>query len=129
MSALSWKQYFIYQADYQYWANEVLFECLGRLDPKALDEPQGLHFSTIHRTLDHILVVEELWRLRLQGESPIVDFRTIRHPDWRIENRAAPGGCANCAQLETRPGPSWRRSPTAAPTASAAQLGARRAHA
>ena len=36
MGALSWKQYFIYQADYQHWANEVLFECLGRLDPKAL---------------------------------------------------------------------------------------------
>jgi hypothetical protein len=42
MGALSWKQYFIYQADYQHWANEVLFECLDRLDPKALAEPQGL---------------------------------------------------------------------------------------
>jgi two-component system NtrC family sensor kinase len=52
MSALSWKQYFIYQADYQHWANEVLFECLDRLDPKALAEPQGLFFSTIHQTVD-----------------------------------------------------------------------------
>jgi len=34
MSALSWKQYFIYQADYQHWANEVLFECLDRLDQR-----------------------------------------------------------------------------------------------
>ncbi|CAG0931063.1 MAG: hypothetical protein EFKGCFLK_00303 [Rhodocyclaceae bacterium] len=83
MGAPTWKQYFIYQADYQHWANEVLFECLDRLDPKALAEPQGLHFSTIHQTVDHILVVSQLWRLRLQGESPIVDYKRLHHPDWR----------------------------------------------
>ncbi|MCZ7654662.1 MAG: hypothetical protein M5R42_10885 [Rhodocyclaceae bacterium] len=44
MSALSWKQYFIYQADYQHWANEALFACLDRLDARALSEPQGLFF-------------------------------------------------------------------------------------
>lgn len=88
MSALSWKQYFIYQADYQHWANEALFACLDRLDAKALAEPQGLFFSTIHHTLDHILVVGELWRLRLQGESPIVDFKAIHHPDWRDLKKA-----------------------------------------
>ncbi|MBZ0143847.1 MAG: DinB family protein [Rhodocyclaceae bacterium] len=88
MSALSWKQYFIYQADYQHWANEALFACLDRLDARALSEPQGLFFSTIHHTLDHILVVGELWRLRLQGESPIVDFKAIHHPDWRDLKKA-----------------------------------------
>lgn len=83
MSGLSWRQYFIYQADYQHWANQVLFECLDRLDPKALSEPQGLFFGSIHHTMDHILVVSELWRLRLQGENPLTDFRQIHHPDWR----------------------------------------------
>ena len=83
MGAPSWKQYFIYQADYQHWANEVLFECLGRLDAKTLAEPQGLFFSTIHHTVDHMLVVAELWRLRLQGESPIVDYKRLHHPEWR----------------------------------------------
>ena len=88
MSGLSWRQYFIYQADYQHWANEVLFECLGRLDPKALTEPQGLFFDSIHHTMDHILVVAELWRLRLQGESPIADLKSIQHPDWRELKKA-----------------------------------------
>lgn len=83
MNAPSWKQYFIYQSDYQHWADEVLFECLDRLDPAALAEPQGLYFGSIHHTMDHILVVAELWRLRLQGESPIVDLKTLHHPDWR----------------------------------------------
>lgn len=83
MGGLSWKQYFIYQADYQHWANEVLFECLDRLEPRALVEPQGLFFSSIHHTVDHMLVVAELWRLRLQGESPIVDYKRLHHPDWR----------------------------------------------
>lgn len=83
MGAPSWKQYFIYQADYQHWADTLLFESLDRLEPQALAEPQGLSFSSIHHTVDHMLVVAELWRLRLQGESPIVDFRTLHHPDWR----------------------------------------------
>jgi uncharacterized damage-inducible protein DinB len=88
MGAPTWKQYFIYQADYQHWANEVLFECLDRLSPQALGEPQGLYFSTIHHTVDHILVVAELWRLRLQGESPIVDYKVLHHPDWRELKKA-----------------------------------------
>lgn len=83
MGGLSWKQYFIYQVDYQHWANEVLFECLDRLEPKSLSEPQGLFFPSIHHTVDHILAVAELWRLRLQGESPIVDFKRLHHPVWR----------------------------------------------
>ncbi|HMM55546.1 MAG TPA: DinB family protein [Candidatus Desulfobacillus sp.] len=83
MGTYGWKQHFIYQVDYQHWANEVLFESLGRLDPPALAEPQGLHFSSIHRTMDHILVVAQLWRLRLQGESPAVDYQRLHHPDWR----------------------------------------------
>lgn len=83
MNALNWKQYFIYQADYQHWADGVLFECLDRLEPSALKEPQGLFFGSIHHTVDHILVVAELWRLRLRGESPIVHLKTLHHPDWR----------------------------------------------
>ena len=83
MSGFSWKQYFVHQADYQHWANEVLFECLDRLDPGALAEPQGLFFGSIHHTVDHILVVSELWRARLCGQFVTVDFKTIHHPDWR----------------------------------------------
>lgn len=83
MGGISWRQYFIYQADFQHWANQVLFECLDRLDPKALGEPQGLFFDSIHRTMDHILVVSELWRLRLQGENPLIDLKQIHHQDWR----------------------------------------------
>ena len=31
MGAPSWKQYFIYQADYQHWADTLRFESLDRL--------------------------------------------------------------------------------------------------
>lgn len=104
MGAPSWKQYFIYQADYQHWANEVLFECLGRLDPEALAEPLGLHFSSIHHTMDHMLVVAQLWRLRLQGESPILDYRRLHHPDWReLKNSLRQETRGLQHWLETRP--------------------------
>lgn len=83
MSSLSWKQYFVYQADYQHWANEVLFEGLDRLEPTALKEPQGLFFGSIHHTVDHILAVSELWHARLRGEDVAVDFETVHHPEWR----------------------------------------------
>jgi uncharacterized damage-inducible protein DinB len=83
MSGISWRQFFAYQADYQHWANEVLFECLDRLEPAVLKESQGLFFGSMHHTVDHILVVAELWRRRLQGENPNVDLKAIRHDDWR----------------------------------------------
>jgi len=99
MSGLSWKQYFMYQTDYQHWATQVLFECLDRLDPKALMEPQGLYFDSIHHTVDHILVVAELWRMRLQGEHPITDMMQLHHPDWRELKKAL--------QIETRELQHW----------------------
>ncbi len=38
----TWKSYFIVQADYQHWANEVMFTALGHLDQEAIVSDQGL---------------------------------------------------------------------------------------
>jgi uncharacterized damage-inducible protein DinB len=79
----TWKSYYVVQADYQHWANEVLFESLGHLKPETLEADEGLFFKSIHHTVDHMLVVSQLWLARLQGVDAHFNFREIQHPVWR----------------------------------------------
>jgi uncharacterized damage-inducible protein DinB len=79
----AWKNYFVVQADYQHWANEVLLSSLDRLNAEAIGSDQGLFFNSIHHTMDHMLMVSQSWLARLQGESIKVDYRIINNPDWR----------------------------------------------
>ncbi len=78
----AWRSYFVVQADYQQWANDRLFAVLGRLDPALLLSAQGLFFDSIHHTVDHILLVNQLWFARLRGEVIITDFAKITYSDW-----------------------------------------------
>jgi len=79
----TWKSYYVVQADYQHWANEILFAALGHLKPETLTADEGLYFKSVHHTVDHMLTVAELWRTRLQGTGVQVNFREIGHPVWR----------------------------------------------
>lgn len=80
----TWRSYYVVQADYQHWANEVLFAALAHLKPDALASDQGLYFNSIHHTVDHMLVVSQLWLARLQGTAELqINFRAIQHPVWR----------------------------------------------
>jgi uncharacterized damage-inducible protein DinB len=79
----AWKGYFTELADYQHWACEVLLTSLDHLEEDVIDSDQGLYFTSIHHTLDHILVVSQVWLGRLQGENLAVNYRVINHPDWR----------------------------------------------
>lgn len=79
----TWKSYYVVQTDYQHWANEVLFESLGHLKPETLAADEGLFFKSIHHTVDHMLVVSQLWLARLQGADASFNFRDIQHPVWR----------------------------------------------
>lgn len=80
--ASDWHRHFVRQVDYQVWANQVMFDSLARLRPAALESPEGLFFNSIHHTVDHLLVVLEVWAARLRGEHPAVDFKVVRHPVW-----------------------------------------------
>lgn len=79
----TWKSYFVIQADYQHWANEVLFTALDHLQPDAIGSDQGLFFHSIHHTVDHMLVVSQAWLGRLKGEPFSPNYKAINHPDWR----------------------------------------------
>jgi thiamine biosynthesis lipoprotein len=79
----TWKSYYIVQADYQHWANDVLFDALSRLRPEALARDEGLFFQSIHHTVDHMLLVSQVWLARLQGSHPAANYRAIQQPVWR----------------------------------------------
>ncbi|MCP5278986.1 MAG: DinB family protein [Thiobacillus sp.] len=79
----SWKTHFVSQADYQHWANEVMFTALDHFQPEVIGSDQGLFFRSIHHTVDHMLVVSQAWLARLKGESFSPDYKVINHPDWR----------------------------------------------
>jgi uncharacterized damage-inducible protein DinB len=79
----AWKSHFVVQIDYQHWANEVLFTSLDHLQPDVIGSDQGLFFNSIHHTVDHMLLVSQLWLARLQGDYFEVNFKVINTPDWR----------------------------------------------
>jgi hypothetical protein len=79
----AWKSHFVVQADYQHWANEVMFTALDYLQPDVLDSDQGLFFNSIHHTADHMLLVSQSWLARLQGEQLSLNYKVINTPDWR----------------------------------------------
>lgn len=53
-------------ADYHPWAYGRLFEAVDRMAETDYRHDFGLAFRSVHGTLNHLLVVEHLWRERLQ---------------------------------------------------------------
>ena len=51
---MDFKQYFIHQADYQHWSNDVMFNALDRLDETARRETGKLFFGSVHGSVDHL---------------------------------------------------------------------------
>ena len=79
----TWKSYYVIQADYQHWANEVLFTALDHLQADALGSDQGLFFNSVHHTVDHLLQVHLAWVARLKGEVYAPNYKVINIADWR----------------------------------------------
>lgn len=80
---MGFKQYFLYQTDYQHWANDVLFNALERLDDATRREPCKLFFGSIHGTLDHLLFFTRKWHARLKGEQYAEAYGAVQYADWR----------------------------------------------
>lgn len=55
---------------YHRWAYRCLSQPLLALPADLLSLPLGLFFGSILGTLNHLLVVDELWLARLQGRQP-----------------------------------------------------------
>lgn len=77
------KDYFIEQAGYQRWACAELFHSLDGLSEEQRQTDQGLFFKSIHKTVDHILVVTRNWRARLSLEfDRVTGYDVLLVADW-----------------------------------------------
>lgn len=80
---MDFKQHFLYQTDYQHWANDVLFNALDRLSDEARRSEQKLFFGNIHNSVDHLSFFYRKWFARLKGESKSVSYTGTVQQDWR----------------------------------------------
>ncbi len=93
------KKHFVYQADYQHWANDALFATVDVLDETARQDNQGMVFENIHKTLNHILLVTRNWMLRLKGDSLGAGREELYVADWKE--------LKNALRLEFREAQRW----------------------
>lgn len=60
--------HFPLMARFNQWANERLWGSVARLPEAEYRADKGLFFGSVHRTLNHILVVDRLWTRRIDGD-------------------------------------------------------------
>jgi uncharacterized damage-inducible protein DinB len=80
---MEFKNYFLYQADYQHWANDILFSALDRLDDESRNNPETLYFGSIHDSVDHLTFFYRKWLARLKGEPFTENYSKASHIEWR----------------------------------------------
>lgn len=62
------REYFISLGGYHIWAHRTLLAALEQVSDADYHADQGLFFRSVHRTLNHLLLVDLLWHGRLTGK-------------------------------------------------------------
>ncbi|MEN0041863.1 MAG: DinB family protein [Pseudomonadota bacterium] len=86
-------------ARYNTWANGLLFDTVAKLPDEDYRRDIGLFFTSIHGTLNHLLVADAIWMKRLTGDGDApTKLDTIMHEDFTDLQTA---GIAMDARIET----------------------------
>lgn len=64
------KPYFSMFAGYNQWANERLYGVAATLPDADYRADRGAFFGSLHGTLNHILVADQIWMHRFTGDGP-----------------------------------------------------------
>jgi uncharacterized damage-inducible protein DinB len=64
------KGHFCMFAHYNAWANERVFRAAAALSEADYRADRGAYFKSIHGTLNHLLVGDQIWHSRFVGETP-----------------------------------------------------------
>ena len=81
MTALT--AHFQRMAAYNARANAILYEACGRLSDDDLKRRRQAFFSSIHGTLNHILLGDTIWMTRFEGgKAPSTNLDAILHDDF-----------------------------------------------
>jgi len=86
---MSLRDHFRQLAAYNRWANARLYEAALALDEEAYRRPVGVFFSSLHGTLNHLLLTDRIWLKRLIGEGDHPDRLDAILYDDRLELAAA----------------------------------------
>lgn len=95
------RTHFLQLARYNVWAARRLVEAVAATPEADYRKDCGLFFSSIHGTLNHLLVTEHmLWYPRFaRGVSPKVELNAEVEPDRDRLGQALKGGAANWLPL------------------------------
>jgi uncharacterized damage-inducible protein DinB len=81
--------HFPLMARFNEWANRRLYGAVAALTDEAYRADRGLFFGSVHRTLNHILVVDRVWTRRIDGEPHgIPSLDTQLHENFAELSRA-----------------------------------------
>ena len=70
-------------ARFNRWANGHIYDCVAELPDPAYRDDRGAFFGSVHNTLNHILVLDKLWRGRLQAtDLGVHSLDQILHDDF-----------------------------------------------
>ncbi len=70
-------------ARFNAWANDRIYDCVAELPEAEYRKDRKAFFGSIHNTLNHLLVVDRLWRGRLEASDPgIRSLDQILHDDF-----------------------------------------------
>jgi uncharacterized damage-inducible protein DinB len=76
-------------ARFNQWANARLYGAVARLPEEDYRAERGLFFGSVHRTLNHLLVVDRLWTRRIEGEPHgIASLDMVLHDSFAELGRA-----------------------------------------
>lgn len=76
-------------ADYNAWANRLLYSAVADLSTEELHRDTGAFFGSIFATLSHILTADRIWLNRFTGEGPMPRSLDERPYDDLEDLRAA----------------------------------------
>ncbi|MDW5318111.1 DinB family protein [Rhizobium sp. PL01] len=54
-------------ADYNLWANRLVYDAAGKLSDAQYRENKGAFFGSLHATLNHVLAADRIWMKRFTG--------------------------------------------------------------
>lgn len=70
-------------ARFNAWANERLYDAVARLPDDAYRAERKAFFGSVHKTLNHLLVVDRLWTGRIRGvDRGIVSLDQVLYDDF-----------------------------------------------
>ena len=83
------QQYAIIMANYNQWMNQRLYQLVATLSDEQRKEDRGAFFGSIHHTLNHLLLGDQAWLQRFQGQPVTMKSpRDIVHDDFALLQQA-----------------------------------------